>query len=189
MGTGAQDRESRIRRVVGEKISRLIPNSHYSLILPILFVLISFIACGETELTREQAAFRDYMIKMQGGDSLGLLDQGDILREEINEAVDNWLNDRTNPELVAVLDGLIEEIDFHVGKLSKMGISGELRFIHNKHINGWREWDLAVRDLRLHLFDPTNLALLSAYNRGIFDGEARMRDYTFEIENYRSEIE
>ena len=74
-------------------------------------------------------------------------------------------------------------------KLSGVGISGELRFIHNKHINGWREWDLAVRDLRLYLFDPTNLALLSAYNRGIFDGEVRMRDYSFEIENYRSGIE
>ena len=167
----------------------MIPNSHYSLILPILFVLFSVIACGSTELTREQTAFRDYMNKMQGGDSLGLLDQGDILRDEINEAVDDWLNDRTNPELVAVLDGLIEEIDLHVEKLSGVGVSGELRFIHNKHINGWREWDLAVRDLRLYLFDPTNLALLSAYNRGIFDGEARMRDYTFEIENYRSEIE
>ena len=166
----------------------MIPNSHYSLILPILFVLFSVIACGGTELTREQTAFRDYMIKMQGDDSLGLLDQGDILRDEINEAVDDWLNDRTNPELVAVLEGLIEDIDLHVEKLSGVGISGELRFIHNKQINGWREWDLAVRDLRLYLFDPTNLALLSAYNRGIFDGEARMRDYTFEIENYRSEI-
>ena len=155
----------------------------------ILFVLFAVIACGGTELIREQTAFRDYMIKMQGGDSLGLLDQGDILRDEINVAVDDWLNDRTNPELVAVLDGLIEEIDFHVGKPSGMDISGELRFIHSKHINGLREWDLAVRDLRLYLSYPTNLALLSAYNRGIFDGEARMRDYTFEIENYRSEIE
>ena len=169
--------------------SSLIPNSRYYLILPIIFVLFSFIACGDTELSREQTAFRDYMIKMQGGDSLGLLDQGNILREEINQAVDNWLNNRTNPELIAVLDGLIAEIDLHVEKLSGMGISGELRFIHNKHINGWREWDLAVRDLRLYLFDPANLALLSAYHRGIFDGEARMRNYAFEIENYRSEIE
>lgn len=103
------------------------------------------------------------MIKMQGGESVGLLDQGDVLREEINRAVDNWLNDRTNPELVAVLYSLIEDIDSHVEKLSGMGISGELRFIHNKHINGWREWDLAVRDLRLYLFDPTNLALLRNY--------------------------
>ena len=168
--------------------SSLIPNSRYSLILPILLVLFSVIACG-AELTKEQTAFRDYMVTMQGGDSIGLLDQGELLREDINKAVDNWLNDRTNPELVAVLDGLIDDIDLHVEKLGGMGISGELRFIHNKHINGWREWDLAVRDLRLYLFDPTNLALLSAYHRGIFDGEARMRDYTFEIENYRSEIE
>ncbi len=167
----------------------MIPNSHYSLILPILFVLFSVIACGGTELTREQTAFRDYMIKMQGGDSLGLLDQGDILHEEINEVVDNWLNDRTNPELVTILDGLIKEVDLHVEKLGDVGITGDLRSIHNKHINGWREWDLAIRDLRLYLFDPTNLSLLSSYHIGIFDGEARMRDYSFEIENYRSEIE
>ena len=76
--------------------SSLIPNSHYSLILPILLVLFSVVACGDTELTREQTAFRDYMIKMQGGNSLGLLDQGDILRDEINESVDDWLKDRTN---------------------------------------------------------------------------------------------
>ncbi|PKB67648.1 MAG: hypothetical protein BZY81_04200 [SAR202 cluster bacterium Io17-Chloro-G4] len=159
------------------------------MILPILFVLFSAIACGDAELTREQTAFRDYMSKMQGGDSLGLLDQGDILREEINEAVEKWLDDRTNPELVTILDGLIREVDRHVEKLGDIGITGELRSIHNKHINGWREWDLAIRDLRLYLFDPTNLSLLSSYHRGIFDGEARMRDYTFEIENYRSVIE
>lgn len=129
------------------------------------------------------------MIKMQGGDSLGLLDQGDILREEINEAVEKWLDNRTNPELATILDGLIREVDLHVEKLGDVGVIGELRFIHNKHINGWREWNLAIRDLRLYLFDPTNLSLLSAYQRGIFDGEARMRDYTFEIENYRSVIE
>ena len=169
--------------------SSLIPNRHFSLILPILFVLFSAIACGDAELTREQTAFRDYMSKMQGGDSLGLLDQGDILREEINEAVEKWLDDRTNPELVTILDGLIREVDRHVEKLGDIGITGELRSIHNKHINGWREWDLAIRDLRLYLFDPTNLSLLSSYHRGIFDGEARMRDYTFEIENYRSVIE
>ena len=167
----------------------MITNRHYSLILPILFVLFSVIACGDTELTREQTAFRDYMIKMQGGDSLGLLDQGDILREEINKAVEKWLDDRTNPELVTILDGLIREVDLHVEKLGDVGVTGELRSIHNKHINGWREWDLAIRDLRLYLFDPTNLSLLSSYQRGIFDGEARMRDYTFEIENYRSVIE
>lgn len=169
--------------------SSLIQNSHFSLILPILFVLFFVIACGNTELTKEQSAFRDYMIKMQGGDSLGLLNQGDILREEINDAVEKWLDDRTNPELVTILDGLIREVDLHVEMLGDVGITGELRSIHNKHINGWREWDLAIRDLRLYLFDPTNLALLSAYHRGIFDGEARMRDYAFEIENYRSEIE
>ncbi len=167
----------------------MIPNSRYSLILPILFVLFSVIACGDTELSREQTAFRDYMIKMQGGDSLGLLDQGDILREEINEAVEKWLDDRTNPELVTILDGLVRKVDLHVEKLGDVGVTGELRSIHNKHINGWREWDLAIRDLRLYLFDPTNLSLLSSYQRGIFDGEARMRDYTFEIENYRSVIE
>ena len=59
---------------------------------------------------------------MQGGDSLGLLDQGDILREEINEAVEKWLDDRTNPELVTILDGLIREVDLHVEKLGDVGI-------------------------------------------------------------------
>lgn len=160
-----------------------------SLTLPILLILLSVVACGATEITSEQAAFNDYMSVMQGGDSPGLLDQGDILRDDIDGAVAEWLDDRTNPELVIILEGLIREIDLHVEKLGDVGITGELRFIHNKHINGWREWDLAIRDLRLYLFDPTNLSLLSSYHRGIFDGDARMRDYSFEIENYRRGIE
>lgn len=159
------------------------------LLVLILLLLFSVVACGANELNDEQVALNYYMNEMRGGASPGLLDQGNTLRTQYNEAVADWQTDQTNPEFPSILDGLIKKIDLHVDKLGKVGIAGELRSIHNIYINGWREWETAAKDLRLYLTDPANSSLLSSFSEGLLNGEATFRDYVVEIQNYRSEIE
>ena len=165
------------------------------LMLLMLLPLFSLVACGVTELSSEQDAFYDYLNEMHGVASTeirsgSLRDQGEQLLIRFNDVLQDWQDDRLqNSEFASVLDDLIDEVDVHVDELGDVGATGELRSIHNKYVNGWREWETGTTDLRLFLLDPTNSSLLSAYTKGISSGEALFGDYVVSLHIYLGEIE
>lgn len=154
------------------------------LLIPLL--LFATVACPNFDA--EQATLNDYLEEMRGGDSPNLQDQGNSLRERLNEIVEGAQSKAPSAALVAVIDALIDGIGVYVDKLGAVEALGELRSYHNIYIRSWKEQEAAAQDLRLFLLDPQSISLLNSYTDGSATSIASERDYRIKIDNYQNRI-